>query len=540
MHPSKKEHFMRRPTFVFLLIALASAGCSSILSRTMPPEKIPMDRRNYLDYASQSWKEQLLSNLVKIRYGDTLTCLEMTAVNTAYEMDTTGTLGYTQNMTPSAGTAAFFNTLVVGGSLGYQDKPTITYVPLKGDALMKTMIQPLPLSQVLKSLQTGWKPGYIFSCCIKSINDLRNNLQNPSDDEFFTFAQLFGDLMADGVIRITIPETVEPKVTKVPKEYTITLKDERKKPKCEPENGPALRAATPPQPVKKAGEDTDKIKEKEDTSIGLLVLDIDRAKRDKNLMKELNKLKERLWPNFSSEEKHLYELYNSKCLCCHAAKDRNIGIGSISSYLRINDSTDPKFWMGDLEQRITQAVKKGHKNANLHITDAELKALIALITHDFGRYEVYKIYDGNQELPLDPYCDKIAMQTRSIYQVLLYLSQFIKVPPEQLEKHGDGQIEQNEASESFFDKQHKEIEPLNGVIKGEYRTPENRISFEIKYQKEYPKGNFVAVQQHGYWFYIENTNNDAKSIFSSTAGILSMSETAPPAAGAPTLTLPVQ
>ena len=71
---------MRKLALVLLLIVLASTGCAYM----MPPQKIPMDRRNYIDAVSTSWKEQLLTNLVKLRYGDTLTFLEMTGINTSY------------------------------------------------------------------------------------------------------------------------------------------------------------------------------------------------------------------------------------------------------------------------------------------------------------------------------------------------------------------------------------------------------------------------------------------------------------------------
>ncbi len=510
---------MRRPTIilVLLLLVLASAGCNSILSRTMPPEKIPMDRGNYMDAVSTSWKEQLLTNLVKIRYGDTLTCLEMTTVNTAYELDATAAVGNTQSWHPVGTGVGFRNVLAFGGSIGYQDKPTITYVPLKGDALMKTMVQPLPLSQILTSLQTGWKPNFVFSCCVKSINEL----QNPLDDQFIKLAKLFEDLIYQGIIRIAVPEPVEPKVTKVPKEYTITLKDERKRPKCEPENQPALQAATPPKKVKKDGEAADQTKEEEDTSIGFLVLDMSRANpEDLVNIKELKKL---LWPNLSSVEIKLSGLYNSYCYGCHGPKG-STEPRSILSYLRFGDDNDPSVWMDNADQTIKEAVTSGHgRMAKIPMEPSELRAIIAYITHAPGNYQLYKIYDANQELPLDPNCEKIAMQTRSIYQVLIHLSNFIHVPDADIVKAGPGKFKRGAASGSV------------------YEIPDSLTGFEVKSQKESPpKDAFVAVHYHGHWFYIEDNNNDAKGVLSNTAGILSMSETAPPAAGAPTLTLPVQ
>ena len=104
------------------------------------PQKIPMDRRNYIDNVSTSWKEQLLNNLVGLRYGNTLTSLEMTSVNTAYELDAGLSAGYPVNWHPLQGTSGFRNVVAVGGSVGYQDKPTITYAPMRGEALANTLL----------------------------------------------------------------------------------------------------------------------------------------------------------------------------------------------------------------------------------------------------------------------------------------------------------------------------------------------------------------------------------------------------------------
>jgi hypothetical protein len=168
---------MRCPVLVLLCIVLATSGCSHL----MPPRKIRFDRENYHEAVDYSWKQQLLCNLVRLRYGDTLTSLEMTSVNTAYELDT--------SLTASAllpwhylrqGSTSFRNSVTAGASATYMQKPTITYSPLRGDALSKTMIAPIPLSNILKSLQTNWAATYIFPCWIKSINDRRN----PYDKKF--------------------------------------------------------------------------------------------------------------------------------------------------------------------------------------------------------------------------------------------------------------------------------------------------------------------------------------------------------------------
>jgi hypothetical protein len=460
---------------IILLIVLASTGCSYI----MPPQKIPMDRGNYLNAVSTSWKEQLLSNLVRLRYGDTLTSLEMTSVTTAYELDAGLAASYPVTWHPLRGTTGFRNVVGVGGSASYQDKPTITYVPMRGDALSKTMIEPINLSKILKSLQTGWAANYIFSCCVKSINHLRNRSSSgdiPAHKYFSEFIWLFSDLKTNGVIRITIEEPVEPKVTKIPTKYDVTLYKtwQGKKEKIEPGEESAMKDGKKPKEGMKTGEATDNKREgKEDSAIVKLELDENHAEYLDNLAKEqIKRLPEE---GFKAQMK------------IEQGKER-----------LEEDKKTFKAKMKRFKELLWPKVSSQGKQ-------------------DFGK--VYKIIDGNQHpLQSDPDCDKIVMQTRSILEILHMLSMFIEVPLEH--------VTENRAKES----------PL--LIKGKEPLYGN-IMFIIYSSKERPRDAFVAVKYGDYWFYLKDTDIDSKDVFSSTEGILSMSESGT-TAGTPVLTLPVQ
>lgn len=579
---------MRRSTLVLLLIVLSTAGCAYM----MPPQKIPLDRANYLDAVSTSWKEQLLSNLVRLRYGETLTSLEMTSVTTSYELDAGLTAGQTIGWGQVPDTSVFRNAATVGGSIAYANKPTITYVPMRGEALAQTMIKPIDPLKILKALQTGWKADYVFPCSIKCIN----NWRNPSDDKFFEFARLFQDLKKRGVIRIAAEEPVEPKVTKVPDDYTVTLKHAEK-----------------PGKEKTCEEGTDKKKEdKEDNEIGFLVVDNTRAKEEDLMWKELKELKDfvsnslnycygsksldeciserlkylgidlhctygnllngcsnsrsmndyantsstrcdegttltyyvrqsldncrnsehlddclsetlktiaehvtlkekvscfeqLLWPKYDDQKEAWHESYKKECVGCHdKLKNR------------------PEFHACDLDRQITKAVTCGHGKM-LKIDDmkqSELKEIISYLKHSSDDIkdsseasEVYKIIDANQKLPLDPYCNKIFMQTQSILQTLTTLSRLIDVPPEHTKK----------------------AEPQ----RPDYQTLSTMLNLKISYTKQYPANVFVAIPYRGFWFYIDDNDYNSKDAFSSTQGIFSMSETGTKE-GTPVLTLPVQ
>ena len=128
-------------------------------------------------------------------------------------------------------------------------------------------------------------------------------------------------------------------------------------------------------------------------------------------------------------------------------------------------------------------------------------------------WEIYGIYDGNEEPPCDSQCRKIFIQTRSILQILVIMSLGIELPPD--------------------------CECMPRVV--ETKLPEEQPirNFKVHSSKEYPRNAFVAVKYCGTWYYIDNRDFNSKIIFSSILGVLSMAEPNT-SAGVPILTLPVQ
>lgn len=318
---------MRRLTLVLLLIVLTSAGCSLM----MPPQKIPMDRRNYIDAISTSWKEQLLSNLIRLRYRDTLTFLEMTSVNTSYSLDVSLSAGYSTIWRPLVNTTGWRNAGVIGGSVDYADRPNVSYIPIRGEALAKTLVSPISLSNILSGLQTGSNAGYIFSCCVDSINHLRN--RSPSgnfsgDPGFFELYQLVDNLLLNGVLRIAT-DKVSTETTK--EERTDEKRDATDQRKQDsPGKGKSKRVKECTNRLgnegknKEAMETTKKVvsttAHKSDRSIASIFVDKIHAEDNHKLKHDLNvfiKLLE-LNPNLSE-----YKVYHSKqqAMGCEANGD---------------------------------------------------------------------------------------------------------------------------------------------------------------------------------------------------------------------------
>ncbi len=123
MRPTAPGAFFRRcqrQGFISALLLLVLTGCSSV-----GPNSVARDRFDYTTSVADSWKRQMLLNIVKIRYGDAPIFLDVASITNQYSLETelTGTLGW--SAPPS------INSQGLSGTGRYTDRPTITYTPLE-------------------------------------------------------------------------------------------------------------------------------------------------------------------------------------------------------------------------------------------------------------------------------------------------------------------------------------------------------------------------------------------------------------------------
>jgi hypothetical protein len=160
-------------TSVLLATLAMLSGCA-----TIGPEKVPMDRANYNDSITESWKQQLLLNIVKIRYVEPLFFVDIGDIVAGYTMETGANVGFSRT---------FFDPLAMADSskfdLGvsgkYTDRPTITYKPMSGAPFRKAVMSPMPLRNVVLSLESGVSANFLVNLGVRSINGLRNETLSP-------------------------------------------------------------------------------------------------------------------------------------------------------------------------------------------------------------------------------------------------------------------------------------------------------------------------------------------------------------------------
>lgn len=163
---------MRRILGWLCLAALLLPGCASL-----GPPTIARDRFDYVASVSESWKRQMLLNLLKTRYLDAPVFMDISSVINSYsvegQIDLGGEVAHTGQGDTFAG---------VGVTGRYADKPTISYVPLGGDKFARSLMAPLPVTGVLLLIQAGLPADSVLRVCVNRVNGLENSyggMDNP-------------------------------------------------------------------------------------------------------------------------------------------------------------------------------------------------------------------------------------------------------------------------------------------------------------------------------------------------------------------------
>jgi len=150
--------------FLCCLVSLFAAGCTSFGASMIKGE------RTHLNSAFQQTNdEQLLLNLVRMRYGDTAAFLEVSSISSQSRIEAALDVG-AEFERVNVDTDLFS----VGGSAAYATQPTITYTPLQGDAFIQRLLTPLTLEKLMLLYQSGWNIKRFFLLAVPSTNNVKN------------------------------------------------------------------------------------------------------------------------------------------------------------------------------------------------------------------------------------------------------------------------------------------------------------------------------------------------------------------------------
>jgi hypothetical protein len=185
------------------------AGCSQI-----GPSTIEGARFDYNAAIVGSFDHQMLLNLVRLRYQDSILFLDLTSVVASYQRQVTvGTSAQSELVAPTV-------TVGATGGVSWTESPTITYAPLQGEDFAKRLLAPIQPSAILLLSRSGWGLERLLVCAVQQLNEVPNGtsiggiapVQVRNFQKFHRVAVLLRELQEDGYIQLNTltgqPDTV--------------------------------------------------------------------------------------------------------------------------------------------------------------------------------------------------------------------------------------------------------------------------------------------------------------------------------------------
>lgn len=190
----------RRGWATLVIASVLLAGCSPIGPRT-----VMRDRFDFGTAVAESWKQQTLLAIVKLRYLDVPVFLDVGQIVSGYTLETGVDLsGQVAPVTRSGDTFGAF-----GGHSVFTDRPTITYTPLTGDKFLRGLMSPIPTASILYTLQTGYAADFVLAWTVESLNGRHNRSSMPgpartADPAFVRALELMRELQAAGSVTLGV------------------------------------------------------------------------------------------------------------------------------------------------------------------------------------------------------------------------------------------------------------------------------------------------------------------------------------------------
>jgi hypothetical protein len=158
-------------------------GCQHI-----GPKTIVDDRLAYNKAVLTSWEQQTLLNIVRVRYHDLVSFVDVGTVTQQHSLMGTAQAMFGAMLTPWNTVMNSFSPSVMGSRTA-TDQPTITYTPLTSAEFVRNLNAPLRPFAIFNLIESGYHPRLLLNMTLSSINEIPSapreaNLSATTSPEF--------------------------------------------------------------------------------------------------------------------------------------------------------------------------------------------------------------------------------------------------------------------------------------------------------------------------------------------------------------------
>jgi len=212
---------MKNRIFTLWLPAMV-VGSLMISCSSTGPKNIVRDRSAYLNAISDSWKNQLLLNIVKLRYADAPVFLDISSIVNSYEIR--------GQVNAGAGLESKGSGFMpyLGSEASFTDKPTVSYSPLSGSKFAMSLMNPVSINTVMGLIYAGYPVDLVFRLLVSSINGIENRFsglmrKTEGSPDFYRLISLLRQLQGNNLIAVNLSDQKELLISFSPQNSTDTV-----------------------------------------------------------------------------------------------------------------------------------------------------------------------------------------------------------------------------------------------------------------------------------------------------------------------------
>lgn len=179
------------------LIAISTL-CTLITGCSLGPGVLKSSRLSYNKAVHTSANEELLLNMVRLRYREPMQFLQIGNITSQYSYSTDLSL---KGSIPLLGSA--IDVLTANGSVARSEKPTISYKPLEGKQFVNRVLEETNLNTFLLLIRGGWNIERVSRILVDSVGELTNYPKYSSYGDFVKLMQLWDKLQDRGDLVFT-------------------------------------------------------------------------------------------------------------------------------------------------------------------------------------------------------------------------------------------------------------------------------------------------------------------------------------------------
>lgn len=196
------DRVFAKPVRRAALISLLSAGFADIGCQHIGPPTIAKDRIAYNEAIATSWKEQILLNIVRLRYSDMADFVDVGTASQNYTLTGTTQASLGASILPWD---RVMNTLAPSlmGTRVKSDNPTIIYTPQSGSDFTRNLIAPIKPYDLFNLIEEGYHN--VMRLAVISINGILNE---PANIKFRKVARAITEAYCKG--DILFPTEIDP------------------------------------------------------------------------------------------------------------------------------------------------------------------------------------------------------------------------------------------------------------------------------------------------------------------------------------------